>query len=433
MINEKLLALDGYSREIEKKDDVKSILNEFENDIATEEMFIEDILNKIEISEDEIDTVVTQKQLELDIRWLYTETIDNMRKITKALASGISFDSLYLLQFKDSIYLDDRSMKINRFQLGKKNPELVEILDTLPVGKLSAPVEASDGWYIFVIDNIGQNVILTESELMRLKHESINALKKKKMDQTSEKYVNQLLLTQDPVIKRESFNVLRSYIGAYTLTQELYDDWELSEKLGEALKKLQVTKDNVGQSVLVVMNENNISLEEFLKWYQNRSQYIKLDKNDLRSYSKSLENLIWRMLRDKLLSEQAFERKFDQTENYTKQVRWWRDKIVYSTIKKEIVESVLLKEDEVVTRGLADSDDKLKSERLNQEITKRLFHKLNDLKSKFDITINEDVLDKIVVSEENNPKAIDFYTVKKGGLIPRTPFPTIDFEWINWE
>jgi hypothetical protein len=433
MINEKLLALDGYSRGIEKKVDVESILSEFENDIATEEMFIEDILNDIEISEEEIDTVITQKQLELDIRWLYTETIDSMSKITKALASGISFDSLYMLQFKDSIYLDDRSLKINRFQLGKKNPALAEILDTIPVGKLSNPVEAFDGWYIFVLDNIGQNVILTESELMRLEQESVNALKKKKMEQVSEKYVYELLLAQDPVIKRESFNVLRSYIGSYTLTQELYDDWELSEKLDVALNILQVTRDNVGQSVLVVMKEGNVDLEEFLKWYQNRSQYIKLNKNDLPSFSKSLENLIWRMLRDKLLSEKAYERNFHQSESVRKQIKWWKDKIVYSSVKKEIVESVILKEDEVIFREPSDSDDKLKSEKLNLEITKRLFHKINDLKGEYDITINEDVLEKILVSDENNPKAIDFYTVKKGGLIPRTPYPTIDYEWISWE
>jgi len=73
MINEKLLALDGYSRNINRNDEVASIIKDFENDLATEEMFKEDILKNVEISEEEIDTVVTQKQLELDIRWLYAQ------------------------------------------------------------------------------------------------------------------------------------------------------------------------------------------------------------------------------------------------------------------------------------------------------------------------------------------------------------------------
>ena len=433
MINEKLLALDGYSRGIENNDDVESILSDFENDIATEEMFKADILSKVEISDDEIDTVITQKQLELEIRWLYAETDGELNKITDALASGVSFDSLYNLQLKDSIYLDDRSMRIDRFQLGKKNSELAEILDTLPVGKLSEPLEAIDGWYIFILDNIMQNVILTESDLMRLQQESINVLKKKKMDQISDKYVNQLLLANDPVIKRQCFNVLRSFVGNYTLTKELYDDWELSGKLDAALNELQVTKDNVGQSVLVVMNEGSVTLKEFLNWYQNRSQYIKLNKNDLQSFSKSLENLIWRMLRDKLLSEKAYERNFHHTESFKKQTQWWQDKIVYSSVKREIIESVSLEQNELNFNPSDSLKSESKDEMIRLNLNRRLWNRINKLKNTYVIKINDDVLEKIKVSEQNNPKAIDFYTVKKGGLIPRTPYPTIDFEWINWE
>jgi len=433
MINEKLLALDGYSRGVDKSDDVKSILKDFENDIATEEMFIEDILGKVEISDDEIDTVITQKQLELDIRWLYVEADVELNKINDALASGVAFDSLYKLQFKDSIYIDDRSMKINRFQLGKKNPELAAIIDSLPVGHVTEPVKAVDGWYIFILDNVLQNMILTESELMRLQHESINYLKKKKMDQFSNEYVHQLLLANEPIIKRQCFNVLRSFIGNYTLTKEIYEDWGLSEKLDEALNELQVTKDNVGQSVLVKMTEGYVTLEEFLMWYRNRSQYIKLNKNDLRSFSKSLENLIWRMLRDKLLSEKAYERNFQNTESFKRQTIWWRDKIVYSAVKKDLEESVHLEKEEIRYNSTDNLDVEYNNERINTEINRRLILKLNELKKEYEININEDVLEKIYVTEENNPKAIDFYTVKKGGLIPRTPYPSIDFEWINWE
>ncbi len=48
-------------------------------------MFKEDILNKIEISEKEIDTIITQKQLELDIRWLYVESEEELNSYTNAL------------------------------------------------------------------------------------------------------------------------------------------------------------------------------------------------------------------------------------------------------------------------------------------------------------------------------------------------------------
>jgi len=433
MIYEKLLALDGYSKNLDKEEEITSLIKDYESDLATEEMFKEDILNKIEISDKEIDTIVSQKQLELDIRWLYIESEDELNSYTNILQSEGQFDSLYQLQFKDSIYLDDRSMKINRYQLGKKNPGLAEIIDTLPVGQVSNPIEADDGWYIFKINNVWQNVITTEAEMMRLRKESVNSLKKKKMDKLSDDYVHKLLLDQNPIIKIQSFNILRAYLGIYNLTKEEYDEWNLSDKLKQALEGLNVTKENIGQTILVDMNDGKILLEEFLVWYRNRSQYIKFNKANLQSYSSSVESLVWRMARDELLTRQAYERNFQQTESVLKQSKWWKDKIVYSAVKKDIVESVELEQEEVRYNSVDSLDVNSNEEKINTEITRRLLLKLNELKRKYEININENVLEKINVSEENNPKAIDFYTVKKGGLIPRTPYPTIDFEWINWE
>jgi len=433
MINEKLLALDGYSGNIDGNDEVASIIKDFENDLATEEMFKENILKNVEVSQEEIDTVITQKQLELDILWLYAQNKDEKDNLILDLNNGVTFDSLYQLQFEDSIYLDDRSMKINRFQLGKKNPEFAEIIDTLPIGQVSVPIKANDGWYIFKLINAWQNIITTEAEMTRLKQESINWLKKKKMDKLSDDYVHKLLLDQNPIIKRPGFNILRAYLGIYNLTKEKYDEWNLSETLSKALEELQVTKDNIGRVLLIKMKHELINIEEFLNWYKNRSQYIKFNKTNLQSFSNSAESLVWRMVRDKLLTGQAYEKNYHTTESFTKQAEWWKDKIVYSAVKKEIVESVELEQDEIRYNILESSDVKPNEEKINTEITRRLFLKLNELKREYEINIYEDVLAKINMSEENNPKAIDFYVVKKGGLIPRTPYPTIDFEWINWE
>lgn len=429
MINEKLLALDGFSRGVDKKEENVSILQDFKNDLATEEMFKEDILNKIKINDKELDTVITQKEVGLDIRWLYAKTEKELDDYMKSLASGISFDSLYQLQFKDTtIYLDDRSMQLSRFELGERNPELAELIDTLPVGEVSKPLKADDGWYLFKVNNVTQNMVTTEAEMINLKQESIDAIKKRKMDELSDTYVHNSLLNQNPIIKRQCFNVLIPYIGFYSLKKELYDQWQLSNKMDEALKNLNTTKENAGKTILVVMNEGTVTLEEFLEWYRNRSEYVKFDEKDLKSFSISLENLIWRMLRDKLLSELASKRKFNENESVIEQSKWWKDKIVYSSVKNEIVQSVLLEEKEVNL-----NDDKSKQDDTDQKILRKMLTKLNELKSKYKVNINKNVLDKIKVSDENDPKAIDLYTIKKGGLIPRPAYPSIDYDWINWE
>ena len=63
----------------------------------------------------------------------------------------------------------------------------------------------------------------------------------------------------------------------------------------------------------------------------------------------------------------------------------------------------------------------------------KLFRVIQEAKKEYKVVINENVLGRIKVSTENNPNAVDFYSAKTGGLIPRPPYPTIDNEWVNWE
>ncbi len=72
MINEKLLALEGYKDGVMNKDDTKIMYFDIQSDIATEELFKDSILSKVEYSDFEINKVVNQKNIELEIRWIYT-------------------------------------------------------------------------------------------------------------------------------------------------------------------------------------------------------------------------------------------------------------------------------------------------------------------------------------------------------------------------
>jgi hypothetical protein len=252
------------------------------------------------------------------------------------------------------------------------------------------------------------------------------------MDILSDQYVNGMMLDYNPVIKRNTFNVLRSYLGNYLLDPEKYKEWDLTSKLNEAIKNLEISDEkDYAEAVLVHFENGSFSLKDFLTWYRNRSLYIKLNKSDLQNFSLTLEGLVWRMVRDRLLFETARERGLDKLEHVKKQSEWWKDKIISSIVKNEIINSIDIKDNEIVTGE--NSDNEAASVKASDEFNAKLLRKILSLKQKYPVIINEDVLNDIPVSVEEDPKAVDFYTVKRGGLIPRTPYPTIDFDWANWE
>jgi len=427
MINEKLLALDGYSRGIDTTEEAELMIEEFKNDIAAEEMFKDKILSEISVSDSAVDSIITEKSLQLELKWIYNPDESGTKEILKKLNSGISFDSLFNAQVNDSVHFDDRYLRSDLYQLKKKNPALARIIDTLKAGDVSLPVHVEDGWYIIKIDNISQNIVTTESEFLRLKQEAKNAAIKIEMDKLSDEFVQNLMLKNNPVIKRDAFNVVRSYLGKYLLPPDDYEDWQLEQKLNASLQKL----DDIPKAALVTLSGGEISIKDFLQWYRNRSNYIKLNRNSIKDFSLSLEQMIWRMVRDKLIAGEAAALNYDKSETVMKQSSWWKDKIVSSIVRNEIANSVIVSSGEI-----ADADTSGHSsdaDAINFEFRKKMLHKILALKQKYKISIDENVLNNIPVSQENDPKAIELYSVKKGGLIPRTPYPTINHEWADWE
>ncbi|MGE5812829.1 MAG: peptidylprolyl isomerase [Ignavibacteria bacterium] len=432
MINEKLLALDGYSRKIDTTEQAVETLNEYRNDIMTEELFKQDILSKVKIERHEIDSAVSKKNIILEIKWLFAADDEKIKSYLTQLKSGISFDSLFSQQINDTVFFDNRYMKIDRDRLGIKNPALAAIADSLKAGEISLPVHTNDGWYIIKLENASEDLITTESEFEKAEQEAVSSIKKYKMDKLSDKYVNELMMQHNPVIKRDAFNFLRSYLGNLLLSKEKYSNWNLSGKLASAVNNLNNSgEENHALASLVQLIDGKFTITDFLTWYRSRSHYINLNENDLKSFSASLENLIWRMVRDRLLAQKAFERGFNNAETVIKQTNWWKDKIISSMVKNEITTSVLLGNKEVKT---GNKNDSLKvSAEIDEEFNEKLLRRILSLKKNHKININKKLLGQINVSVENDPRAVEFYIVKQGTLIPRTPYPTIDKEWAKWE
>lgn len=428
MINEKLLALEGLTNDVLSDQETKSLQDDIQADIATEELFKDSILSRVKFSNSELNQMVNEKSTEVEIRWLSAKNESSIKTLQKQLFNGIQFDSLFYLQINDSTYLDERKQVSTIYNLRKKNPELGKILDTLKVGQISKPIFADEEWYIIKFDNKTVNILPTETEINRMKKESVEALTQVKMDSISGQFVNELLIKNSPIIKRDAFNIGRSYLGKFRLKNDNYTKWNLDIKLDEALLNLGLTKSsNYSEITLVELKETNYSLKEFITWFRNRNLYIKISKTSLRDFSNSLENLVWLMVRDKLLTKVATE--YDYFDNYwvKKQNQWWKEKIAYSAYRKELLNSIILSNNEVY-----EVDNSSKQELLDAQITKKLFYEINNLRKKYKVTINYEGLKQLKVSSENDKNAINFYAAKNGGLIPRPPYPTIDNEWASW-
>lgn len=432
MVNEKLLALYGLNIKVDTLTETKEIYNAFSNDLITEKMFREEILPKVKITKAEVDTVIDQKILHLKIKWIFYLTRDAGKFSYSKLNNKVYFDSVFSNQFKNGLKKDEREMKITLYQLGLRNRKLAAIIDTLTIGKVSKPFYKNGGWYIFKLEKAWKDIIVNKGQYSRLNSEAVTAVKKNKMDVQSNIYVKNLMDINAPIIKRAPLNITAAFIADFMLTRKKYKDWSVSSFLKKAIQKSGIqTPLQANYLPLIKYKNGHISIRQFLIWFRTRIEYIKLNKSNFDSFYASVEQMVWRMTRDTFLTLEAKQKGYDKNPDVIEQEKWWRNKILYSAARNSLSKAVILKFNE---NNLTNNDtSKTAREEINYQLGVKIFRTLQKMKAKYPVTINYKLLNSLNLFDEKDKRAVDFYTVKKGGLIPRNPYPTIDHEWKNWD
>jgi hypothetical protein len=327
---------------------------------------------------------------------------------------------------------------------------MARFVDTLSHGKVSPPIEAPDGFYLVKVTNAWTNAIMTQTEHAELKQTVQRVLRRRQADALSERYVNDLMRNQDPVIDRQTFNILRALVGKTVLSPEKYQDWNLAGKLmSEAGPIDSLDIGRYRNQTLVRLNGHNLLLDDFWTWYQARSAYIRFDTASPQHFFVSLKQIVWRSVRDKLLIERAWQRGLQDRPGVQKQKQWWEEKLVYARTKQEILKAIQITDEQAQqfyrknSRQYCDQKgeilpyekvkDKVSQDCYADELAKGLFRSVNMLKNKYPVQINRAALEALPIGAEPDPKAFDVITAKKGGTFPRPAVLTIDFDWKLWE
>ena len=448
MVYEKLLALDAERKGLDQWPDVKRQVAEIEADLATEELYKEDVLKRVHVTERQIASGVKSERVQLTVQWIFAPTSGEIDEHLRKLKSGVAFDSLYADQLRKGQPAQDRSMTTTRFKLGMKNPMLAGIAGTMAAGTISLPVHGPDGWYLLKLVDVQKDLILTQSENIKLSEDVRRALIQHIGDSLSDHYVQRIVGAHQPTILRVPLNALVAHFGNIYLDKAKYDKWKLQDRKGARELADVSDLESIAMDTLVTMNKGSYSVNDFLEWFRMREPFVTLALASPVSLSHSVEELVWRMVRDRLLTQRAFARGFQNRPTVKRQVEWWNEKMLFTANKQRIGDTIVdslpmvrkyyddnlhhFADEQGHVRPFETVKEDVWRDYHSQEFTRRMLHEILRLRQKYGVKINEAALDKIPVDNENDPKAIDVYPVKKGGVYPHTAFPSIDYDWQTW-
>jgi len=453
MIDEKLLARDARDHGLMRSPRVLRSLEVLEGDMATEELYKDDVLSRVQLTPAEIARGVRDGQVHYALQWLYAPDSAAANALTAALGKGTPFDTLLAGQLAGGVKRDDRTMEATLFRLRRTSPLLAAVAESLRAGRASRPVRGPDGFYVLRVARGWRDVSLSATEREKLVEDARRALTEEKADSLSDLYVRRMMLDRNPVIVRVTFDRLEAWLAGTWAKPDRYAAWELASRVGiPADSAARARIEALGSDTLVALSgrgaRRGISLGEFLSWYRARDTYFTLDIANEQAFFLSVQNLVWRMVRDRLLVERALQRNLQSRDQVRKQLRWWEDKVLYGEEKLLLGSTIVLTDSAIRAYYDANTRDyradsgrvepyagvkaRVRKDYYEFELKKNMLHALVALRRKYPVDIRKDVLQALPVDIENNPKAIDVYVAKKGGTFPHPAFPVIDYAWASW-
>ena len=452
MINEKLFALEGGQAGAAQQERIASALEEIEGDLATEELYKKDVLPGISVGSAELAAGIRESAVHMQVEWLYAPGPASRDSLEAALRRGEPFDTLFQRQNPDSADRTNRALDASLFDIRKTNRPIGDVLSSLPPGTVSEAVRGVDGWYFSRIRDKWVSALQTHTEQMKIRHDVEESLKQQMADSLSDLYITAIMSRNRPVIVKETFGVLLAFLAQYYVDSTTASEWgfvppAVSRHPWSMRDTRWVEDQALRPLVTLAGGRDTLSLATFLSWYRNRESLIKLSARAKGAFAFASEQLVWRMVRDRLLVEKARRRKLNTIEAVREQKKWWEEKLLFEAAKGSMRNDIPWRDEDLRAyyrehirdfRGSAGDtvtfdrakDDVLRSY-FKLEMARRMFHRVVLLRRKYPVEVRDSVLARIPV-DQNQAKPIDVYAVKKGGTFPRPAFPTVDPGWQEW-
>jgi len=448
MIYERLIALDVERQHLDTAAFVRDRVAALEEDLAVDQLYKDQILSEVRLTPAEIELGVNKARINVRLQWIYAENKSEAEQISRGLKHGISFDTLYSRQSKSLENHSERALETTLLRLTRDNPDFARKVAHLRSQEISEPIAGPDGYYIVHVDQIWQNPLLTQTENDKLRDVTVKILQASKADSLAQAYVRTKMMAANPLIKAEGYDIVRAYFAEKGLSQETRLQWNIDTTfMTEAGPQPIKASGKFLDRPLVTFNEHVLTVRDYLQWFDIRQ--FELKTRSLAAFNSSVERTIWKMIQDRLLSEEAYARRLNLRDTVQHEKSKWEAKLLYLAGKSHFLRSITIPDSSVRSRyemekhRYKDSSGKLLSfaevkERLRKELdseqqTKVLFRVIQRFKKESPVHVNEALVQQLssLIEREKTPINVIFY--KSGGTFPRVAFPTIDAEWEAFE
>ncbi len=337
IIAEKLWAQEAEELGLDTSEVMQLTFKNIEKRYVRDALYKEEIESKIKIDDANVREGLFRSRRKLNFQFLKTDDENEADSLYDYLVQGKSFDALLLDRdealFKDSLFT---------LSFGELSKEIEDQLYQLKLNEFSKPIEAANGWYIFKLISVDEKPLLDEKQLSK---EYLNLKKSLEQNVTSE-------------LNKE---FRKDFFSDKKITTDGYLFWSFSESVIRQLNKVQKEKNippnnnveltgpdfkeienRLGTDTLAMVfaeiKKVPITLDEFLKAFMYEGFYSNTTNPD--TVRAKLNSRVKRFIEHELLSNEGFERNYQQLAEVKLHTDIWRTNYLGKLFERELIDTI---------------------------------------------------------------------------------------------
>jgi parvulin-like peptidyl-prolyl isomerase len=350
LIAEKLWALEAAANGLDTTEVMKFSKNAFEKMFALDELYKREILDKIEITNEELLDAIEKNKTTLKVNYLFSEDEEEIRNLFKLLKDGIPFDTI----LAESPEYQEQPVPVE-IVYGQMDKQIEDTLYALSLGEYTSPIFTPDGWYIFILKNKTEQLFSTAGDIQESENTAVKIIKARKEKEIFEKFYSDFFhgksVDVNPVLFESLAQKISLSLSRKKTNENIKDGDPVFLLAGEVINIEEMFGEDSLKFPFILFDEKPLSLKEFIRIIAFDG--FKLTDCSIANTRAQLDLTARQTIEKELLAREGFKRGYNLLPQVRYQVQMWYDNYLFQMLQNKFFDSLAVSDEEVYKYFLA--------------------------------------------------------------------------------
>lgn len=355
LIAEKLWTLEGASAGLDTIEVMKFSRMAFEKLFMRDELYRREILDKIEISDEELIVGVKRNSTVLRVNFLFSENENEINTLYDLLGAGVPFNSV----LAERPEFDEQMIPVE-IVYGQMDKEIEDSLYKLKLNEHTSPMLTPDGWYIFKLQNRTEQILSSIEKIENSRNTVGKIIKARKEQEIYADFYYDFFDGKSVNVNPVLFESLAKNISKVLTEKKINERVKAGDPVFLMANEVLAIEQMFGTDSLrmhfILLDEKPISLKHFIRTLAYDG--FKMTETKIFSVRAQLDYRTKKTIEHELLAREGYNRSLHLFPEVQKQVQMWFDNYLFQVLKNQYLDSLNATDEEIYNYYRSESKNK---------------------------------------------------------------------------